>query len=63
MTVLEIGTRVHYHSDPTSLGTITKARIVGRGEDREAEYKVIWDECPEDGACQAWPCEINPLAA
>lgn len=64
MTVMEIGTRVHYHCEPTWTGTVIKARVVGKGEDVEAEYMVRWDEeDPDEGPSQCWPCEINPLAA
>lgn len=62
MQVLEIGTRVRYHSEPTWHGTVINSRVTGAGDDAEPEYTIRWDfEDPDEGPSQAWPCEIVPV--
>lgn len=62
MTTMAIGTRVHYHSQPTWLGTILKVKISGKGEEAEAEYRIRWDE-DEDGEGPTWSWWMEVLPA
>lgn len=60
MTTMTIGTRVHYHNEPTWTGTILKARVAGKGEEAEAEYRIRWDEDPDgEGPTWSWWMEIE----
>jgi hypothetical protein len=62
MQVLEVGTPVHYHSEPTWTGTVIKARTVGKGDEVEAKYLIRWDEDIDDeGPTWSWWMEIKTV--